>query len=315
MHSSGVGHYSRNELFEGILCGTRQPRYYISFYIFQTLIFCIQRIDHTKCCQYQGNPERRSSQKLIIISWFVWFCGEFLFVFLSKRGRAQNDILFNILNISGFFFSFALTICPFQARKRKTRRVGNQIDGETHMRNLKLKTHKISTDILSCTNYWQLKDERGISAHTKKKKNKGKDFQDRFAILSPFFRSTIVFGLAFFFLCPSDVYMYVHTIYIYIYMHIKRQLVVIKLYTKAVESFLFRWCHCRFFIFGIASFCKTVRFVRLDAELMMQWQLMHTTQSAFSIYDIYAQLVSLFAVWRFSWRSIPRSPPIFPLIW
>lgn len=153
MHSSGVGHYSRNELFEGILCGTRQPRYYISFYIFQTLIFCIQRIDHTKCCQYQGNPERRSSQKLIIISWFVWFCGEFLFVFLSKRGRAQNDILFNILNISGFFFSFALTICPFQARKRKTRRVGNQIDGETHMRNLKLKTHKISTDILSCTNY------------------------------------------------------------------------------------------------------------------------------------------------------------------
>lgn len=212
------------------------------------------------------------------------------------------------------FFSFALTICPFQARKRKTRRVGNQIDGETHMRNLKLKTHKISTDILSCTNYWQLKDERGISAHTKKKKQRQR-FSRQVCHPFPFFPLHNRFWFGFFFLCPSDVYMYVHTIYIYIYMHIKRQLVVIKLYTKAVESFLFRWCHCRFFIFGIASFCKTVRFVRLDAELMMQWQLMHTTQSAFSIYDIYAQLVSLFAVWRFSWRSIPRSPPIFPLIW
>jgi len=216
----------------------------------------------------RGSREEKLT-KLIIISWFVRF---YICVYssslLSSRKRGVHKMIFYSISSTSvglfeFFAFFVLTICPFQARKRKTRRVGNQIDGETHMRNLKLKTHKISTDILSCTNYWQLKDERSISArgsHTKKKqKNKDKDFQDRFAILSPFFRSTIGFWFGFF-LCPSGCTSIYRYIGIYVYMHIKRQLVVIKLYTKAVESFLFRWCQCRFFIFGIASFCETVRF-------------------------------------------------------
>jgi len=213
----------------------------------------------------RGSREEKLT-KLIIISWFVRF---YICVYssslLSSRKRGVHKMIFYSISSTSvglfeFFAFFVLTICPFQARKRKTRRVGNQIDGETHMRNLKLKTHKISTDILSCTNYWQLKDERSISArgsHTKKnRKTKTKISKTGLPSFPLFSAPQSVFGLAFSYV-PLDVQVYIG---IYVYMHIKRQLVVIKLYTKAVESFLFRWCQCRFFIFGIASFCETVRF-------------------------------------------------------
>lgn len=142
--------------------------------------------------------------------------------FSSRKGGVHKMIFYSISSTSvGFFFSFALTICPFQARKRKTRRVGNQIDGETHMRNLKLKTHKISTDILSCTNYWQLKDERGISAHTKKKKQRQR-FSRQVCHPFPFFPLHNRFWFGFFFpMSLRCVYVCTYDIYIYIYAYKK----------------------------------------------------------------------------------------------
>jgi len=154
VHSSGVGHYSRNELFRGFFCGTLR----------KTFLFVALHFLHSTYRSHKMLPIPRGSReekltKLIIISWFVRF---YICVYssslLSSRKRGVHKMIFYSISSTSvglfeFFAFFVLTICPFQARKRKTRRVGNQIDGETHMRNLKLKTHKISTDILSCTNY------------------------------------------------------------------------------------------------------------------------------------------------------------------